>query len=251
MIFSAGNTDTVTVHELEVTETIVEIMDSPTLSDTVLACFDGKMRVPRVLLALAYPSLYGILRDREEEEITLILPQFRSEEVVARLWHRVTDSLGGRRTADEGSAEDDSLNEESEDDTYNPSELIYSSDTEILDEADELVNDLKELGVQPQLRASRASSNKKRDMRRKRKPFSQLRSLRHMRRRLQERCEGVENMTEALSVIRRLHRQYPDTKTDTVTNIALLTLVRVLRLSHNSVRKGNYLPFSPNLITSL
>jgi hypothetical protein len=76
----------------------------------------------------------------------------------------------------------------------------------------------------------------------KSKPFSQLKSVRHIQRRLNQRLLNVDGNAEALAIIRKLQRDFPESKGNRVTNISLLTLVKNLRLSYNQVRNERVFP---------
>jgi hypothetical protein len=82
-----------TRQEEAIIEELICMTDTKLFDDARLFCYDGEDTAPRVLLALAYPSLYSVLRGRDEEEITLLMPQFRRQEVQARIWGRLTRSL--------------------------------------------------------------------------------------------------------------------------------------------------------------
>jgi hypothetical protein len=43
----------------------------------------------------------------------------------------------------------------------------------------------------------------------------------------------VAGQTEALQIVRRLNREYPDIKGNSVTNLSLLTAIKTLELSYN------------------
>ena len=75
------------------TEELVTLIESKMFNDTVLHCADGMVSFPRAMVALAYPSLYSVLRRREEDMVTLIMPQFRQTEVEHRVHSFLTHSL--------------------------------------------------------------------------------------------------------------------------------------------------------------
>ena len=51
------------------------------LHDVTLACSDGKMKCSRAVLALAYSPLEEMLKNREEEVLVLIMPDFSQVEI--------------------------------------------------------------------------------------------------------------------------------------------------------------------------
>ena len=55
-------------------------------NDVMVVCKDNTVWGPRVILALAYPLMAEILRDRnEDKELVLILPDFTAQEVNTRV----------------------------------------------------------------------------------------------------------------------------------------------------------------------
>ena len=75
------------------TEELIMLTTSEMFDDTVLQCVDGTVSFPRAIVALAYPSFYSVLRGREEDAVTLILPQFRQAEVEYRVHSYLTYGL--------------------------------------------------------------------------------------------------------------------------------------------------------------
>merc|ERR1712115_74212 len=49
--------------------------------DALIYCMNGMISFPRAMVALIYPSFYSLLCEREEDTITLLMPQFRQSEV--------------------------------------------------------------------------------------------------------------------------------------------------------------------------
>ena len=72
---------------------------------------------------------------------------------------------------------------------------------------------------------------------RKKGCFSKLKSLSQRRARVAPRLEGMHTGTgEALMLLRRLHREYPETQmASTVSNLSLLNLIRVIGLTFNKL----------------
>ena len=72
---------------------------------------------------------------------------------------------------------------------------------------------------------------------RKKGCFSKLKSTSQRRARVAPRLEGMHTGTgEALMLLRRLHREYPETKmTSAVSNLSLLNLIRILGLTYNKL----------------
>ena len=61
--------------------------------DVTLACSDGKIQCSRVLLALAYSPLAEVLKNREEETLVLIMPDFGHAEIGKLLKTLVENNL--------------------------------------------------------------------------------------------------------------------------------------------------------------
>ena len=147
----------------------------------------------------------------------------------------LTDTL---QPEDEESDICENSEEEEEDDDYIPEDCQSLSDTEILGEDEELEKELGDLD-QDTTSCTCCSACRQRKIKTgpKPKPFTQVKSTRQRRRRLSKRLADVDGFGEALAIMRRLHREYPESKGDTVTNLSLLTLVRNVRLSYNQVRE--------------
>ena len=64
------------------TEVLLEAVMSGVYDDTFLLCSDGKATAPRAVVALAFPSLYPVLREQQEaDSVCLVLPQYCRLEV--------------------------------------------------------------------------------------------------------------------------------------------------------------------------
>ena len=64
---------------------LLPLAQDPSYLDVTLVCKDGKTRGNRLLLALAIPHMEDLLREREGEETTMLLPDFKIQEVVRRV----------------------------------------------------------------------------------------------------------------------------------------------------------------------
>ena len=84
----------------------------------------------------------------------------------------------------------------------------------------------------------KSKNQKKRRITRKFHTLSQ----RQKRARISKRVKGIEGSAEALAILQRLNRNFPDSQIGTVSNLSLLVAIRTLRLSYNSVSINfNYL----------
>ena len=115
------------------------------------------------------------------------------------------------------------------------------SETEILGEAEELNVELRMLGEQDSTSCTCCTACCRRRGKTGRRPtsFDRLRTARGRNKRVVKRLaslvRGAEGRSEALAIIRRLHRDFPDIKVDPVSNLSILTLIKNLRLSYNQV----------------
>ena len=64
------------------------------LHDVTLACGDGKMESSRALIALAFPTLQEMLKNREEVFLVLIMPDFILEEITKTLQNLLSINSG-------------------------------------------------------------------------------------------------------------------------------------------------------------
>ena len=231
-------------------EELINLTDSKICDDTCLICYDGEMTAPRVLLALAYPSLLCVLRMSNDEDMTLFMPEFRCVEVQGRIWACLTQQLenqdhGEQISYSEAALSDNTYSDSEDkdegenddyiiDDDYTPEDVESNSDTEILGEPEELEKELMDLNTVSCTCCTDCRNNRVM-VEQKVKPFSHLRSKRQKIRRLNRRLLNLDGSEEALSLIRRLQRDYPEHKGDCVTNLSLLTLIKNLRLSYNQV----------------
>ena len=67
------------------TKEMITLSTNDLFKDALIYCMDGMISFPRVMVALIYPSFYSLLREREEDTITLLMPQFRQSEVRYRI----------------------------------------------------------------------------------------------------------------------------------------------------------------------
>ena len=58
-----------------------QLFEETVLHDVTLACGDGKINSSRALLALAFPLLEEVLKNREEEVLVLVMPDFTQAEI--------------------------------------------------------------------------------------------------------------------------------------------------------------------------
>ena len=130
---------------------------------------------------------------------------------------------------------DDSNSEYIPDDSYN------LSDAEVLDEAESLKEELRNLG-EPDVTSCTcctACTRRRGKTGQRPKPFDQVRTARgrnmQVNKRLAGLVRGEEGRSEALAIIHCLHRNFPDTKVDSVSNISVLNLIKNLHLSYNQV----------------
>ena len=64
-----------------VMSSFASLCNDTVLHDVTLACNDGQMQSSRALLALAYSPLMEVLKNREEETLVLIMPDFSQAEI--------------------------------------------------------------------------------------------------------------------------------------------------------------------------
>ena len=78
---------TITQHvQCEIQEMLMRSAVKDCYNDVMVVCKDNTVWESRVILALAYPLMAEILRDRnEDKELVLILPDFTAEEVNTRV----------------------------------------------------------------------------------------------------------------------------------------------------------------------
>ena len=60
---------------------LTSLCQEPVLHDVILVCGDGTIQSSRALLALAFPPLMKVLKNREEEVLVLIMPDFTQVEI--------------------------------------------------------------------------------------------------------------------------------------------------------------------------
>jgi len=60
---------------------LASLSEDPRYQDTVVFCQDGIVRASRFILSLSLPFLKRPLRDRDEEEVVIVMPNFASSEV--------------------------------------------------------------------------------------------------------------------------------------------------------------------------
>ena len=65
--------------------TLVILCRETQLHDVTLACEDGQIYSFRALIALVYPILEDVLKDSDEEDLVIILPDFSKKEVDQRI----------------------------------------------------------------------------------------------------------------------------------------------------------------------
>ena len=71
---------------------ILEVWEEGSCDDVLLLCSDGTTSAPLAMVALTYPSLYEVLLEQESKGLCthLFMPQFRVEEVFARIWDKMS-----------------------------------------------------------------------------------------------------------------------------------------------------------------
>ena len=69
------------------------MLHEQTITDLNLVCMDGELATSRVVLALAYPTLALSLKGRDEENLLLLLPSFRVQEVQERIHGLLSGNL--------------------------------------------------------------------------------------------------------------------------------------------------------------
>ena len=60
---------------------LASLAEDPQYQDTVVFCQDGIVRASRFILALSLPFLRRPLKDRDEEEVVIVMPKFRTSEI--------------------------------------------------------------------------------------------------------------------------------------------------------------------------
>ena len=63
------------------TKEMIALSTNDMFKDSLIYCMDGMISFPRAMVALIYPSFYSLLCEREEDTITLVMPDFRQCEV--------------------------------------------------------------------------------------------------------------------------------------------------------------------------
>ena len=69
---------------------LASLSEDPRYQDTVLVCQDGVVRASRFILTLCLPFLRRPLRDRDEEEVVIVMPSFASQlvkDAMLKLFH--------------------------------------------------------------------------------------------------------------------------------------------------------------------
>ena len=59
--------------------------DKPVYQDVTLVCADSKVRGAKLLLAITFPHMKEMLKERREEEMVVIMPDIKAEEVNNKL----------------------------------------------------------------------------------------------------------------------------------------------------------------------
>ena len=74
---------------------IIELLDQKWIHDVQIICGNSEVLTSsRWLVAMSYPSLYNVILEMEgQEEITLLLPEFRKSEVLLRMTAFLTGTL--------------------------------------------------------------------------------------------------------------------------------------------------------------
>ena len=67
------------------TKEMINLSTNDMFKDALIYCMDGMISFPRAMVALIYPSFYSLLCEREEDTITLLMPQSRQSEVMNRI----------------------------------------------------------------------------------------------------------------------------------------------------------------------
>ena len=67
---------------LPVMSSFASLRSDTVFHDVTMACNDGRMQSARVLLALAYSPLMEVLKNREDEQLWLIMPDFSQAEII-------------------------------------------------------------------------------------------------------------------------------------------------------------------------
>merc|ERR1719449_494791 len=62
-------------------EGLTSLSEDPRYQDTVVFCQDGIVRASRFILALSLPFLRRPLRDRDEEEVVIVMPNYACREI--------------------------------------------------------------------------------------------------------------------------------------------------------------------------
>ena len=128
--------------------------------------------------------------------------------------------------------------DDSDDDVdFEPPDDVDQSDTEILGEGEELLEELRNLG-EDTTSCTCCTSCSRRKGKTGRPPglFSSLVSSSGRQRRVTKRLKGVVCGEEADAILERLYRQFPSTRGDPVSHLSWVTLIKTLRLGYNQVK---------------
>ena len=71
-------------------ECLASLSEDPSYQDTVLVCQDGVVRASRFILTLCLPFLRRPLKDRQEDEVVVVMPNFTSKlvkEAMLKIFH--------------------------------------------------------------------------------------------------------------------------------------------------------------------
>jgi hypothetical protein len=141
---------------------------------------------------------------------------------------------------EEGCGINDEEHEEEidEDDDYDPDHDGMSdvSDTEIMGEEDEMLEELKNLDMPDTTSCTCCTrcSRRKGKTGRQPAPFHALGSRSGRVRRVTQRLMGVTSM-EAKAIVDRLHRKFPDARRDPVNHLSWMTAIKTIPLGFNQV----------------
>ena len=84
----------ITKHMDDIQTFLMTLAQENTYQDVVLVCKDEVIWSVRVLLALAYPLMAEVLKERsEQKELVVFLPDFKSQEVKARVEEILTSGI--------------------------------------------------------------------------------------------------------------------------------------------------------------
>ena len=237
-------------------------------SDCLIICQDGRVKLPRAIVAFTFPHLYSALRSLQDLDLITVLAH---EDRVAEMGHMVEEFLTrglephhisqikdspeeekekggeeeeeGKEDYEEEEEDDDDDMDLYEEDYWTPgfdpradSDSEASSDTEILGEKEELEEELANLGCTC---CDLCERKRKLAARKPRAtvPYSQSSRSGKMAKKA-ARVAGIEGLEEARDVVDRVYRDFPELRvisTNPCSNLRLMTLIRDLRLSYNQV----------------